>query len=301
MAFTRGQQDPESGLYRWTDGNGAEKWAGADGSYAADDRTANVNDAPTPSYGSPWANDRTGWDPENADALFDRYARSEAGAVGSQTLAALRANGVSDQAAIDALWKGASESANPNWAGGSPTGIMRGIWQHAGILDKIDTPQLRAAQGREDHDIWAGQQKNGDDGFGAILGMAAIAAGIYFGVGALGAEAAMANAGYEGLASAGLSGGASGYTATNAFAGPSLLDSVASKFTPENIAVQAGKTAVSSVVLNALAPEQSGLIQAPSTYGYTAPKVAAPVQGASDIPSFATAINKFQPIFNRTA
>lgn len=296
MAFTRGQQDPESGLYRWTDGSGAEKWAGADGSYAADDRTVNVNDAPAPSYGSPWANDKTGWDPANADALFDKYARSEAGAVGSQTLAALREHGVSDQAAIDALWKGASESANPNWAGGSPTGIMRGIWQHAGILDKVDSAQLRAAQGKEDHDIWAGQQKNDDFGFGGVLGLAALAAGIYFGVGAAGG--AMMGAGEGALSAAEFAANAGvGQAALE----PSLLQTVASKFTPEGIAKQVGETAVKSAVSNAMAPEQPGLIQRAGTYGYNPAAVRAPTTGAGDVPTFASALNRFQPIFNRTA
>lgn len=147
------------------------------------DAEGNFVEDPSP-YGSPWANDRTGWSGANADALFEKYARSEAGAVGPQTLAKLREMGVSDDAAIEALWKGATGSANPNWAGGSPTGIMRGIWQHAGVLDKLDSPQLQQAQGQEDQSIWAGQQTKDSD-FGP-LGMALGIGGSIFGAPYLG-------------------------------------------------------------------------------------------------------------------
>lgn len=149
-----------------------------------DSETGARRDTAPEAYGSPWDNDRTGWSGANADALFEKYARSEAGAVGPQTLAKLREMGVSDDAAIEALWAGATGSANRGWAGGSPTGIMRGIWQHAGVLDKLDNPQLQQAQGQEDQSIWAGQQKK-DDGIGP-LGFAAGIAGSIFGMPYLG-------------------------------------------------------------------------------------------------------------------
>ena len=121
-------------------------------------------------FGDPWAGDRTGWTPENIDAIFNTVAKSEAGNVGAQTLATLRQYGVDPNVALDALWRSATESANPYWAGGSPTGISRGIWEKAGILPMVDTPQLRAQQGQEDHNIWAGQQQSDDGLFGGGLG-----------------------------------------------------------------------------------------------------------------------------------
>lgn len=143
-------------------------------------------------------------------------------------------------------------------------------------------------------------------GFGDILQLAMVAAAIYAGgaaVGAWGAESAVATAGYEGLGSAGLSGGQFGYTATNAFGGPSLLDTVASKFTPEKIATQIGKTAISTAVQDAMAPEPEGLLRRSSAYGYDAAKAAGPpAVGSNAVPAgFATVLSTYQPIFQRGA
>ncbi len=175
-------------------------------------------------FGSPWANDRSGWTPENIDSIFNAFAKSEAGNVGAQTLAKLRELGVSQDASLDALWNSARASANPNWAGGSPTGISREIWNRAGILPQVDSPALRAAQGREDQQIWQGQQQD-DDGFGDLAKLAALAGSIYFGgaglglwggagaagaagaAGGIGAEGWLGNSLFGGLEAAGAAGG----------------------------------------------------------------------------------------------
>jgi hypothetical protein len=152
--------DPESGQNLWRDtSTGVHRYGG---------ETPPATQAPL--FGSPWQGDRTGWTPENIDAIFNAYAKSEAGNVGAQTLAKLREYNVDPNVSLDALWRSATESANPNWAGGSPTGISRGIWEKAGILPMVDTPQLRAQQGQEDHNIWAGQQQSDDGLFGGGLG-----------------------------------------------------------------------------------------------------------------------------------
>lgn len=300
MAWTRGQQDPESGLYNWTDGGGAQRWAGADGTYVDGANAGNLNASTGPSFGSPWANDRTGWTGANADALFDKYARSEAGAVGAETLEGLRKAGVSDDAAIEALWKGATGSANPDWAGGSPTGIKRGIWEHAGVLGRMDSPALRAAQSREDQEIWAGQQKNGDDGFGSILGIAGLALAIYTGgaaLGAWGAEGALLGAG-EGALSAAEFGANAGVG--QAALEPSFLSRMANSFTPEKIATDVGKKIATNAIVDAVSGGQSGLISQPGTYGYNQAAVAKPPVVNSVPASFAMAASPFDPKFNRT-
>ena len=214
MGIWQQQYDPEGGSSYWVErGTGAIR---------TDDPRAQ------PGYfGDPWQRDRTGWTPENIDAIFNSIAKSEAGNVGAQTLATLRQYGVDPNVALDALWRSATESANPYWAGGSPTGISRGIWEKAGILPQVDTPQLRAQQGQEDHDIWAGQQQGGDD-FGDILKIAALAAGAYFGGSALfggleglSAGAGMTEAGW-GFGPAGLGGDAAGAAAAATGGGASV-------------------------------------------------------------------------------
>lgn len=172
-------------------------------------------------YGSPWANDRTGWTTDNLDALYEKYARSDAGAVGPQTLAKMRELGVDPNTMLESLWTSARESANPNWAGGSPTGISRGIWQKAGVLDRLDNPQLQQAQKQEDQSIWAGQQQGGNDWGGLGLGLGVL--GAAFGLPWLGAAFNFATTGEispMSLLSAGI-GGLSGFDA-GSFGGEGL-------------------------------------------------------------------------------
>ncbi len=128
-------------------------------------------------FGSPWANDRTGWTPENIDAIFREYAKGDGANVADQTLAQTRRLGVTDQDALNALFSFAQRQ-NPNMAGASPTGVSRGIWETLGILPQIDSPEMRAAQGREDQQIWQSQQQDDDD-FGDLLKIGALGLGAY--------------------------------------------------------------------------------------------------------------------------
>lgn len=213
-----------------SDEAGGQYWQNTDtGEYSATDPT-------WASFGDPWQRDRRGWTPENIDAIFNTVAKSEAGNVGAQTLATLRQYGVDPNVALDALWRSATESANPYWAGGSPTGISRGIWEKAGILPMVDTPQLRAQQGQEDHNIWAGQQQGGDDGFGDFLKIGALIGG------------GLGLAGLAGLGPLAAAEGAAGFIGESA-AGGGMFDWLGTDWGTEGL-VDLGSSGYNAVAAN---------------------------------------------------
>lgn len=203
MAYFPGTSDPESGT-----------------------STAAYFSGPGGNFSSPWTGGTPmeGWNPQNIDTIFGDIARSGIGgeSVGAQTLAGLRQAGVDDQTALNALWAGAAGAANPFWTGGSPTGIMRGVWQHAGVLDRLDNPSLVAAQQQQDQSIWQSQQQGGDDFFSGLGLPALMAAAAFFGpeVFAMGGgEAFLGNAAIEAGMLGGSAAGAVGAGSFAPFAG----------------------------------------------------------------------------------